>query len=172
MNKTVAPAAWVQALRTVWQQRLPRERWLLLAGGALLMLVVLWQGAIAPAWSVWQEAPARQARLDTQTRQMLQWQAQAQGLQPMARIGRREAMAQLQTATESLLGPGAQLQPQGEHLLLTLKAAPAAGLAQWLTLARTRAQAQALQAQLQRADATAHHDAEVLWQGTLLLRLP
>ena len=172
MNTTLRSAAWVQALRTAWQQRPARERLWVMAGSALIALVLLWQVAIAPAWSVWREAPARQARIDAQTRQMLQWQAQAQGLQPVTRIDRREALARLQSAAERLLGPGARLQPQGEQLLVTLQAAPADGLAQWLALARNEALALPLQAQLQQPEAAPAPETEVAWQGSLLMRLP
>ena len=171
MNQTLRPAAWMQALRTAWQQRPVRERLGVLAGSALLMLILLWQIAIGPAWSVWREAPARQARIDARTRQMLQWQTQAQELQPVARVDRREALPRLQAAADRLLGPGARLQPQGEQLLVTLQAAPAEGLAQWLALARNEAQVLPLQARLQQPDDTSR-PTEALWQGSLLMRLP
>lgn len=172
MKNTVHPAAWMKTLRAAWQQRPARERHALLGGGALLVLFVLWQAAIAPAWSVWCEAPARQARIDAQTRQMLQLQAQVQGLQAATRIGRREALTQLQNGADTWLGPGAQLQPQGEQVRVTLKAAPASGLAQWLAVARNQAQSQPLQVQLLRSDSATADRPEALWQGSLLMRLP
>lgn len=172
MKNTAHPAAWIQALHATWQQRPARERRALLAAGTLLALFVLWQTAIAPAWSVWREAPARQARMDAQTRQMLQLQAQMQSLQATTRIGRREALTQLQKAADTWLGPGAQLQPQGEQVLVTLKAATAGGLAQWLAAARNKSQAQPLQVQLQRSDSAPTDRPEALWQGSLLMRLP
>ena len=172
MKNTAHPAARIKALRAAWQQRPARERRTLLAGGTFLALLVLWQGAIAPAWSLWREAPARQARIDAQTRQMLQLQAQMQGLQAATRIGRREALTQLQNAADTWLGPGAQLQPQGEQVRVTLKAAPASGLAQWLAVARNQAQSQPLQVQLLRSDSATADRPEALWQGSLLMRLP
>ena len=171
MKPTPRSAAWPQALRTAWRQRPARERLWVLAGSALLLVLLLWQVAIAPAWSVWREAPARQARIDAQTRQMLQWQAQAAGLQPVARMDRREALARLQAAADRLLGPGARLEPQGEQLRVTLQATPPDGLAQWLALARNEALALPLQARLERSDNTAL-PTEATWQGSLLMRLP
>ena len=176
MNPTPHPAAWKQGLHKAWQQRSARERLWLLTASVLLTLLALWQVAIAPAWSVWREAPARQARIDTQTRQMLQWQAQAQGLQPVARMDRREALTRLQAAADALLGPGARVQPQGEQVQVTLQATPAEALAQWLALARNEALAQAVQAQLEQVQAqrpeVTSPPAAATWQGTLMMRLP
>lgn len=172
MKHNARTTAWMQALHTAWLQRSVRERLWVVAGSTLLLLILLWQVGIAPAWSVWREAPARHARIDAQTRQMLQWQAQAQGLQAVARIDRREALARLQAATDRLLGPGAQLQPQGEQVLVTLQAVPADALAQWLALARNEALALPVQARLQQPQAAATPTAEVIWQGSLLMRLP
>ena len=171
MNTTLRSAAWVQALRTAWQQRPARERLWVMAGSALIALVLLWQVAIAPAWSVWREAPARQARLETQTRQMLQWQAEARQLQAPRRIERVEALRLLEQSATRLLGPGAQLSPQGDELRLTLKAAPASGLAQWLAQAREQAQARPRLVKLQKQEPT-DSDTGVSWSGTLVLALP
>ena len=139
--------AWVQALRTAWQQRPARERGLLLVGGSFLVLLALWQWGIAPALSVWREAPARQARLENQTRQMLQLQAEAQRLQAPSRLGRTQALERLQ-ATSAL------------------------ALAQWLAQAREQAQALPVQVQLKPAPRPAGESTEPLWQGSLVLRLP
>ena len=164
--------AWAQALRTAWQQRPARERGLLLVGGSLLVLLALWQWGIAPALSVWREAPARQARLETQTRQMLQLQAEAQRLQAPSRLGRAPALERLQTSADRLLGPGAQLKPQGEQLHVTLQATSALALAQWLAQSREQAQALPVQVQLKPAPRPAGESTEPLWQGSLVLRLP
>lgn len=172
MNNTKPPSVWMQALRTAWAQRSARERRALLVGGALLALLLLWKGAIAPAWSVLRDAPVQQARIDAQTRQMLQLQAQTQNLPPATRLSRREALAQLQTASDQWLGAGAQLQTQGEQVLVMLKATSVSGLAQWLALARSQARSQPLQVQLERTDATGTDGPQVHWQGTLLMRLP
>ena len=68
-----------------------------------------------------------------------------------------------------------QLQPHGDLLQVTLKAAPAEGLAQWLSLARDKTQALPQQAQLQRQPAAGTPKAsstDPIWQGSLLMRLP
>lgn len=158
-----------QSARVGWQQRAPRERRLLGLGAAVLLLALVWSQLIAPAWRVWREAPQRQAMLEAQTRQMRQWQAEAQQLQTPRRIQREEALRLLTASATSLLGPGAQVTPQGDSLRIILQAAPAAGLAQWLAQAREQALALPSQAQLQRQDDKA---SEPTWRGTLLLRLP
>ncbi len=168
MNHKVRLA--VQGLRSAWQQRPERERHWLQAGAGLLALLLVWSWAMAPAWSVWREAPARQARIDAQTQQMLQLQAQAKHLQTPVHIDRREAMDALRAATDRLLGPGAHLQPQGEQLRVTLQATTATALAQWLAEARDRARARPLQATLQRVDSPDR--GEAIWQGALLMQLP
>lgn len=169
-----SPPRWTQPLQelhSAWQQRPQRERRLLLAGGTLLAALALWQIVIAPAWSVWRKAPAHQAELDARTREMLGLQAEVRQWQTAPPLTRNAALLQLRNSAEQLLGPGAQLQAQGDQLQLTLRAASAEGLAQWLAQARSQAQTRTVRAELQRQDA---HAAGTLptWQGQLSLRLP
>ncbi len=152
-----------------WAQRSPREKALLLAAVLLVGLVALWQWALAPALQTWREAPARQAAFDRQSQHMRQWQAQAQGLQKTAAVSRTEATQWLEKNL-STLGPNAQISLQGDKATLRTEAAPAGAMAQWLRQARESAQILPVQAQMQQAaNAT---DNEVLWQGTMVLRLP
>ena len=60
-----------QSLQAAWAGRSPRERLLLGAGVWVLGLAALWMLALAPALRTWQEAPARQAQLDTQSQRKL-----------------------------------------------------------------------------------------------------
>ena len=171
-----------QAATAAWQQRPPRERSLLALGAAVLLAAVLWSTLVTPAWRVWREAPARQASLEAQTRQMLQLQAEARQLQAPQRIDRATALQLLSSSAAELLGSEAQLTPQGEELRVNLKATTAQGLAQWLALARDKAQARPRLAQLQQREASTEpatrpsqaSDAGtgVTWSGTLVLRLP
>lgn len=62
---------------------------------------------------------------------------------------------------------GMALTPQAAHVLVDLQQLPAATLAQWLTQARSQAQALPIEAHLTRSPS-----ADAAWQGTLLLRLP
>lgn len=177
-----AQSTWQQtlgALKQIWQQRNPREQQLLRIAAAVLLLAALWSLALAPALRTWQEAPARQARLDTQNQAMWQLKAQANALQKPKPITRSEAIQWLQTNVDDL-GPGAKITPQGERAVLSLDAAPAEALAYWISSAREHALAVPVQAQLQQGSAQASHpDAlknpsgnDIRWRGTLVLRLP
>lgn len=163
------------ALRQAWLQRSPREQQLLRLASVLLLLTVLWTLALAPAWRIWQVAPAQQARLDAQTQHMRALQAQAQNLKKPTGISRAEAVRWLESSIGTL-GTGAKISWQGDQANLRVEAAPADQLAHWLSQARERAQALPLQAQLQQTQpsATASGDpaSAVFWRGTLLLRLP
>lgn len=152
-----------------WAQRPVRERRLVLGACVLLLALGVWQLVLGPAWSVWRSAPERQRQLDAQTRQMLDLQAQARQLQATPLLSHDAAMKQLQASAQQLLGPGTQLQLQGDLLRVTLQAAPAEGLAQWLAMARSQSQARTVQADLQRQEGEL---AETLWRGQIQLRMP
>jgi general secretion pathway protein M len=163
-----------QAWRQAWDARSPREKTLLRAAAFLLAVVVVWQWAWAPAWRTWQEATTRQAALDSQTQRMLQWQAQAKGLQKPSTISRAEATQWLEKNLADL-GPNAKLSLTGDDVTLRVEAAPALAMARWLSQAREHAQTLPHQAQMQQAQTQQANSAapnEVLWQGTLVLRLP
>ena len=156
------------ALQQAWAQRQARERRLLSLGATVLLLAALWSWAWAPAWRTWQEAPAKQARLDAQTQDMRQLQAQAQSLQKPNPITRSESVQWLENNLAEL-GANAKISLQGERATLSVDAAPAQAMARWIGLARERALALPVQAQLQTA---ASPDAPGLLRGTVVLRLP
>lgn len=165
------------ALKAAWQQRSVRERRLLTLAAAVLGIAVLWQLGVAPALTTWRSAAQRQAELDLQTRHMLQLQAEARQLKTPTRMPRQEAMAQLESSAAALLGKDARLHVQGDVLRVSLVAAPAAGLAQWLALAREKALALPQSARLERvsppkSSATQADAPELSWRGELALRLP
>jgi general secretion pathway protein M len=165
MSQTTPQQAVQAALQQAWTQRSRREKQLLGFGAATVMLTVLWSLALAPAWRTWQEAPAKQARLDAQTQSMLQLQAQAKSLQMPHPISRSESAEWLEKNVAEL-GPNAKISLQGESATLSLDAAPAEALASWISLARERALAMPVQAQLQQGSGPS------LLRGTLVLRLP
>lgn len=167
----------LSSLQTAWQQRSSRERRMLALAALVLAVALLWTWGLAPALQTWRMAPQKQAELDLQSRQMLQLQAQARQLQVPARVARQDALALLETTTRTLLGEGARLHIQGDQLRLSLNAVTADALAQWLVLAREKAQALPQQARLQRLappDKAAANPSstEVVWSGELTLRLP
>lgn len=164
-----------QGLQTAWVGRSPRERLLLSLGVWVLGLAALWLLALAPALRTWQEAPARQAQLDTQSQRMRQLQVQAQGLQKPRAIARSDAALWLEKNLAEL-GPNARISIQGDSATLSLQAAPAAALARWLSQARDNAQALPTQAQLQHASPAGpdnqNNSPDATWRGSLVLRLP
>lgn len=168
---------WTTQAQQLWQQRSPRERLLLSVGAVLMGLTLIWRVGLAPALQTWQEAPVRQAQLDQQTQHMRRLQAQAQSLQKPQAVSRSDAIQWLESHV-SALGPQAKLSLQAEHVHLSLQATPADSLAQWLVQAREQAHARPVQAQLQQAPTpaaaatTPSADRAVLWNGSLLLRLP
>lgn len=161
---------WTDSLQTLWQQRSPRERRWLALGAVVIGLLLVWRVGLAPALHTWREAPARQALLDQQSRQMQRLQAQAQSLQKLPAISRQDAIQWLENHLGEL-DPQARLSLQAEHMTLTVQAAPADQLAPWLVRAREQAHARPVQAQLQQT-ATPNADSPPLWSGSLLLRLP
>lgn len=171
MNLRTLSVTWRQGWQAAWARRSPRERQLLGIGFGVLTLAALWVLALAPALRTWQEAPARQAQLDTQSQRMRQLQAQAQGLQQPRAIARSDAALWLEKNLAEL-GPNARISLQGDSATLSLQAAPAAALARWLSQARDNAQALPTQAQLQQSSPPGPNNRDATWRGSLVLRLP
>lgn len=159
----------IAGLRKLWQQRPVRERRLMLAGSVLVLAIGVWQVVLGPAWSVWRSAPERQRQLDAEMRQMLDLQAEARQLHAAPPLARDKAIMELRASAQQLLGPGVELQEQNNLLRVTIQAASAEALAQWLAQARSQSQARTVQADLQRQEAGS---SEVLWRGQIQMRMP
>jgi general secretion pathway protein M len=104
---------------------------------------------------------------------MLALQNQAQALQTRTPLSRDEALRNLQSLSA---GTPIQLNVQGERVSVQLKAVPAPILANWLTQARSQAQALPVEANLTRSNAASaasnSSNATVAWDGSLVLSLP
>ncbi len=146
-----------------WQALSPREQRVVSLLGALLAVLLFWLIAIAPALNTLRDSDHRRAQIGQQHAHMLALQAQAQALQTRTPISRDEALRNLQGLT-----PGAQMQlnVQGDRVMVQLKAVPAAALANWLTRARSQAQALPVEAHLTRSNTA------MTWDGSLVLSLP
>jgi general secretion pathway protein M len=146
-----------------WQALSLREQRSLSLLGTLLAVLLFWSIAIAPALNTLRDSDNRRAQIGQQQAHMLALQAQAQTLQTRTPISRDDALRNLQGLT-----PGAQMQlhVQGDRVMVQLKAVPAAALANWLTQARTQAQALPIEAHLTRGNTT------MTWDGSLVLSLP
>jgi len=147
-------------------------------------LALLWWVALAPALATLRTAGPRHAELDAQLQRMQSLQAEAQQLQSAPRSARGDAAAALRAALTQRLGTTAQLNVVGDRATVTLKAAPADALAQWLAQARSNARAAPVEARLTRSTAAAPRAANApatlgspapavpRWDGTLVLALP
>jgi general secretion pathway protein M len=69
------------------------------------------------------------------------------------------------------MGNGAKLSADGTLITLTVTGASAEALAQWLSAARTQAQALPVEAHLQKSGGTSK-DAKETWRGSIILSLP
>ena len=148
-----------------WKRLSAREQGGLRALGSLLALALAWWVLVAPALTPLNPKNSQHASLAQQHAHMLALQAQAQQLQTRTPLARDEALRQLQSITPA--AGSVQVQPQGERVTVQLKSVPAAALTQWLSQARTQAQALPLEAHLTRNNA-----GPVQWDGSLVLRLP
>ena len=197
---------WIEALQARWQawwpELAPREQRMVIVAGTLVTLALVWWVALAPALRTLATAPAAHAELDAQLQQMAALQLQAKALQAQPRANRDDALRALETSVRQGLGPNAQIQVAGagagEGVLVTLRATPADGLAQWLAQARGNARAVPREVHLTRtqggapvpgrsagafpsgpgaataaaANAAAAADTRVRWDGTLVMNLP
>lgn len=137
-------------LKTQWQAMAPREQNFVLGAAALVGLALVWWVAISPALQTLRTAPKRHAELDTQLQRMRSLQAEAQQLQAAPRSSTGDPTGALRNGLTQRMGTAAQLNVTGDRATVTLKAAPADALAQWLALARSNARAVPIEARLTR----------------------
>lgn len=142
-------------LKVQWRAMAAREQNFVLGAAALVGLAVVWWVAIAPALQTLRTAPARHAVLDTQLQRMRGLQAEAQQLQAAPRTSTGDSVGALRNDLTQRLGTAAQLNVAGDRATVTLKAAPADALAQWLAIARSNARAVPIEAHLTRSTTTA-----------------
>ena len=177
-----------EQLRARWAALAMRERRMVAWAVALVALALLWWIALAPALRTLAAAPAEHAQLDAQLQQMATLQNRAKALQSQPRLARDDAMRALETSVREGLGPNnAQLMTAGgDGATVTLRAAPANTLAQWIAQARGNAHAVPREAHLTRASvappassapsaAPGSKDAppaQIRWEGTLVMALP
>lgn len=146
-----------------WQTVSGRERQLVLAALALLLLALVWWGGVAPALATLRSAQTQRQLLDVQLQQMQSLQMQAKVLQAQPRIAFDEARRLLEASVKPL-GATAQLMLAGERATVTLRGASADAVAQWLMQVRLNVRAVPSDARLVRSASGA-------WDGTLTLNL-
>jgi general secretion pathway protein M len=155
-------------LQTRWAQLAARERHMLLTALAVVLIALLWQLLLAPSLKTLRTAPAQAQALDTQLQRMLSLQALAKALQQQAPLGYDDAVRALNLATKQTLGGTAQVSVSGERASVTLQAASADALAQWLAQVRLNARTTPIEARLTRVATPTG----VTWSGTLVMGLP
>lgn len=202
-NAPPKPAGGLRARWNAWWKDLgARERQLIMAAGALVLLALLWWVCLAPALRTLTSAPAAHAQLDVQLQQMVTLQAQARALQAQPRVNRDDALRALESTVKQGLGANAQMQvaggSAGDGVLVTLGGTPPDALVQWLSQARGNARAVPREVHLTRSQvsvarpiaftpaaapgampgtvpapaAAASGPTRARWDGTLVMSLP
>ena len=168
-------------LQARWDALAGRERLLLLLAATVVMAAALWWLALAPALATLRAADTQHRQLDAQLQQMQSLQAQATALQAQPKLGFDEAQRTLEALLKQKLGASAQMSVVGDRASITLKAANADALAQWLTQARINARAVPSEVRLVRSaggalgagsGGGAAGAVNAVWDGTLVLNLP
>lgn len=148
-----------------WQRLAPREKVLVAATTALVVLVLVWLVAVRPALDVVRSAEQQHRVLDEQLQQMRALQQQAKSLQAQPKLNHDEAMRQLESSLRQRLGTTGRLVVAGNRATVTLTGTPPDALARWLTQVRVDARALPGEARLTR-------NTGGLWDGTMVLSLP
>lgn len=162
------PAA-LAPLQARWALLPGREKNLLRLAAGLVLAAILWLWLLSPALTTLRQAAAQASLLNQQLQQMSALQAQAQALQSRPPLGYDEAQRALTLATQQALGASARLQVSGERATVTVQAASAEALAQWLAQARLNARSVPLEARLSRAPGAS---AGATWNGVVVMSLP
>ena len=151
-----------------WSQLAAREKNFLAAALVLVVLAVVWKLVLSPSLQTLRTSTAQATALDAQIQHMLSLQSQASALQRQAPLAYDEALRALTLATRQTLAATAQVNVVADRANVTLQAASADALAQWLVQARLNARSVPLEARLTRGTTPAG----ATWSGTLVMSLP
>ena len=154
-----------------WARLDARERRLVGAATAVVVLAMLWWVALAPAVSTLRVAGAQRHALEVQAQQMHGLQAEAEALKALPKLGREEALRALESAVKLRLGAGGQMNIVGDRANVMLKDVPASALAEYLAEARANARAIPVEMRLTRAPGAAP-GTPARWNGSISLSLP
>jgi general secretion pathway protein M len=151
-----------------WNQLANREKNFLAAALVLVVLAVVWKLVLSPSLQTLRTSTAQATALDAQIQHMLSLQNQASALQRQAPLTYDEALRALNLATRQTLAATAQVNVVADRANVTLQAASADALAQWLGQARLNARSVPLEARLTRGTTPVG----ATWSGTLVMSLP
>jgi len=170
----MGPGTMKQQLAAWWQALPPRDRLALLAGAAVLGLLLLFMLAVRPAWQTLRTAPAQLARAEHDLQQMRQQAAEAAALRqagPASTWSREQRLRQIESLLPPVFGATARLQVQGDSVTLNLENASADQIAQGMALLRRQLhllpQASRLQRLPDTAGAAGAAGAADAWSGSI-----
>lgn len=176
-----APASKLAALdvfKERWKTLAAREQTLVLIAASIVGIAIVWWVLLSPAIKTLKNAPAEHAQLDRKLQHMRSLQQEALELQKAPRVQGDDATRVLQSSLTQALGSTAQISIVGDRATVTLKAAPAGALGQWLANVRSSARAIPIQSKLVRTNGpgksanAAPQALPAFWEGTLVLSLP
>ena len=150
-----------------WQALAAREKTLVSAAAVVVACALLWWVGVAPALQVLKTAKTQSLLLNAQLQQMQSLQLQAKALQALPKIKSVDSARALEALARQRFGAATQLSVVGGQATLTLTGASPDALAQFLSQARSTANATASQARLRRSANNLQ-----AWDGTLVLLLP
>ena len=151
-------------LQQAWSRMARREQGLVVIAALLVLAVLVWSVALAPALRLLRTAPVQIELLDTQLQTMQGLASLAKAMQSRPAVSREDTLRALESSLRQSLGASAQLRLSGDRATVELKAASPELLAQWLGQARLGARAIVSQAKLVRGANG--------WDGSLVLDLP
>jgi general secretion pathway protein M len=141
--------SWSEPWQARWKALAPRERRLVALAMTVVVVALLWFVAVAPAWRVVREAPARLDQLDLQLQSMQRLAAEARALQAAPPVTMSQSQAALKAATEAL-GSAGRLVIAGDRATVTFVNAHGGQVRDWLAEARGAARARPVEANLSR----------------------
>jgi general secretion pathway protein M len=137
-----------QALQQ-WQAMGERERLGLQIAAAVLVALLFWSIALAPALRTLKAAPAQIEAVELQLQKMQAQAAEAKTLRGSPTVSTAQAQAALTSASERL-GSAARLAITGDRAVLTLNGVGSEPLQAWLGEVRAAGRARPVEAQLTR----------------------
>ena len=169
-NSAGGRQGFARAVSGRWQAFDAREKTLVSTAAVVVVCAMLWWLAIAPALNVLKTAKTQSLLLSAQLQQMQALQAQANQLQALPKIKSGDSGRALEALTRQRLGAAAQLSVSSSQATLTLTGASPDALSQFISQARSTANATPSQARLRRS--ASNSQANPAWDGTLVLSLP
>jgi general secretion pathway protein M len=161
-----------------WNAVAPRERSLVAAAAALMVIALLWWVGISPAWAKLRAAREAAPQVQAQLQLMRAQAVEAANLKAQRSLSYDESLRALESSVKTL-GAGASLSVSNERASVSLRAVSGDALAQWLAQVRANARLVPTELKLQKSvvsppAATATKDTTTVtaWDGQLVLNLP